>query len=63
MHPLGMYFAVTDSQREQGRGAAATRRTSFARVDATPIPEPERVSRFGRVAAMVRRHVMRTAGA
>lgn len=63
MHPLGLYLAIIDSQREHGWGVAAERRASFARVDATPITEPERVSRSRRVAAVVRRHVMRTAGA
>ena len=63
MHPLGLYLAITDSQREHGWRAWAERPSSFARVDATPIAEPERVSRIGRLAAMARRRVMRTAGA
>ena len=63
MHPLGMYLAITDSQREHGLGAAAERRAPFARVDATPIIEPERVSWIGRLAAMVRRRVMPMGGA
>ena len=63
MHPLGLYLAITDSHREHGWHAWAVRPASFARVDATPITEPERVSRVGRLAAMARRRVMRTAGA
>jgi hypothetical protein len=63
MHPLGIYLSITDSQREHGWGQATERRPSFARVDATPVTEPEPVSRIGRLRAMVRRHVMRPAGA
>jgi hypothetical protein len=63
MHPLGLYLAITDSKREQGWIAADDRRCSYARVDAVPIAEPDRVSRIGRMAAMVRRHVVRMAGA
>ena len=63
MHPFGIYLAITDSQREHGWGAAAERRASFARVDATPLTEPEPVSRIGRLAAIVRRRVGRTASA
>lgn len=66
MHPLGLYLAITDSQREHGGVAAQERRLSFGKVDATPLAEPEPaepVSRVGRVAAIVRRRVMRTAGA
>ncbi len=63
MHPFGIYLAITDSQREHGWVAADARRAAFARVDATPITEPERVSRIRRLAAMVRRHFLRTAGA
>ena len=61
MHPL----AITDSQRDHG-WVAADERTPFARVDAPPIDEPEpveRVSRVGRLAGLVRRLVIRTAGA
>lgn len=63
MHPLGIYFAITDSQREYGLGQTKERRAAFARVDAMPITEPEPVSRIGRLAAMLRRRVLRTAGA
>ena len=63
MHPLGLYLAVTDSQREHGWTPDQQRRVQFAKVDALPITEPEPVTRVGRLAAIVRRRVMRTAGA
>ncbi len=63
MHPFGMYLAITDSQREHGWVAAEARRAGFARVDATPLAEPEPMSRIGRLAAVVRRRVGRTANA
>ena len=63
MHPLGVYLAITDRQREHRWAAAQERRGQFARADAMPITEPEPTSRIGRLAAMARRRVMRTAGA
>jgi hypothetical protein len=63
MHPLGTYLAITDSQRESGRGRAMERPAPFARVDAPPISEPEPGSRVRRLVAMLRRRVVRTAGA
>jgi hypothetical protein len=63
MHPLGIYLAIRDSQREDGWGQTKVRPAAFARVDALPIIEPEPVSRVGRLAAMLRRRVLRTAGA
>ena len=63
MHPFGLYLAITASQREHGSVADDKGRASFARVDAMPIARPEPVSRIGRLAAIARRHVMRTAGA
>lgn len=63
MHPLGMYIAIRDSQREDGSGQTKVRPAAFAVVDALPIIEPEPVSRVGRLAAMLRRRVLRTAGA
>ena len=63
MHPLGTYLAITDGQRDSGLDQAAERRPSFARDDASPITEPERRSRFARLAALLRRRVLRTAGA
>jgi hypothetical protein len=62
MHPFGLYLAITDSQRENGWVAAHERRASFARVDAMPITKPKPVSWIGRLAAIVRRRVMRMAG-
>ena len=61
MHPLGTYLAITDSQREHGWGQTKTR-PEWAPVDALPI-EPEQVSRVARLAAMLRRRLLRTAGA
>jgi hypothetical protein len=63
MHPLGTYLAITDSQRDYGRGQTKVRAAAYARVDAMPITEPEPVSPIGRLAAMLRRRVLRTAGA
>ena len=62
MHPLGTYLAITDSQREYGWGQTKAR-TAWARVDALPIIEPEPVSRVARLAAMLRRRVLRSVGA
>lgn len=62
MHPLGTYLAITDSQREYGWGQTKTR-PAWAPVDALPIIEPEQVSRVARLAAMLRRRLLRTAGA
>jgi hypothetical protein len=63
MHPLGTYLAITDIQREYGWGQVKERPAAFARVDATPLTEPEPVSRIERLAAMLRRRGPRTAGA
>ena len=63
MHPLGIYLAINDVQREHGRDEADRRRPSFAREDATPTVEPEPDSRMRRLAGALRRRVMRTAGA
>jgi hypothetical protein len=63
MHPLGLYLAVTDSQHEHGSAPGQRRRASFAKVDALPITEPEPVTRIRRLTGIVRRRVMRTAGA
>lgn len=60
MHPLGMYLAITENQRDSGWGQAKERPAAFARVDAVPISEPEPVSRIRRLAAMLRRRVLRT---
>ena len=63
MHPFGIYLAITDSQREHGWVAADARRAGFARVDTTPLVEPEPVSRMGRLVAVVRRRLSRAANA
>ena len=63
MHPFGLYLVATDIQREHRWGADNDRRTSFARVDALPLTEPEPASLVGRLAGILRRCIMRTAGA
>ena len=63
MHPFGIYLAITDGQREYAWGRAKDSRAAFARVDAMPITDPEPVSRIGRLATMLRRRILRTAGA
>jgi hypothetical protein len=59
MHPFGMYLAVRDSQRANGWVAVDKRRFPYARVDALPILEPEPASRRQRLAAALRRLVIR----
>jgi hypothetical protein len=67
MHPLGTYLAIKDAHRDHGWLAADDPHAMFARVDALPMPEPEPDreprSRIARLAAIVRRRVIRTAGA
>jgi hypothetical protein len=63
MHPFGLYLAATDIQREHRSVAHRDRNASLARVDASPITEPEPVSRIGRLAAIFRQRVMRVGGA
>jgi hypothetical protein len=62
MHPFGLYLAITDSQREHG-WPTKERQVQFAGEDATPVVAPEPVSRMRRLAGIVRRRVLRTAGA
>jgi hypothetical protein len=59
MHPFGMYLAIRDSQRANGWVAVDKRRTQFAKVDALPLLETERAPLSGRLAAALRRLVMR----
>jgi hypothetical protein len=63
MHPFALYLAATDSERNYGTAAARNRRPQYATVDALPLDEPARVSRLGRLAAMLRRRVARVASA
>jgi hypothetical protein len=63
MHPFGTYLAITTVHREPDWSAPESDPATFARVDATPVREPEPRSRFARLAAMLRRRVLRTAGA
>jgi hypothetical protein len=68
MHPLGTYLAIKDAHREYGGLPADDPHATFARVDALPMPEPEPEqdreprSRIARLAAVVRRRVIGTAG-
>ena len=62
MHPLGTYLAITDSQREGGWGQTKAG-PAWPPVDALPSIEPEPVSLVARLTAMLRRRVLRTAGA
>lgn len=59
MHPLGLYLAITDHQREHGWTPDDDRRPAPAPVGAKPTtePGPEPVSRLARLAAILRRRV------
>jgi hypothetical protein len=59
MHPLGTYLAISDGQRDSHWDATDERRTRFARVDAAPLLEPETAPRRARLAAALRRLVLR----
>ena len=63
MHPLGTYLAITTAQREHDMVAREAHPAAFARVDATPMVEVRDRSRIERMAEIVRRRVLRTAGA
>jgi hypothetical protein len=63
MNPIGLYLVLTDHQREHGWVSAEERRRHVARADTAPIVEPETGSRIGRLAAVLRRRVARSAGA
>jgi hypothetical protein len=63
MHPLGLYLAVKDMKRDELAGAARDRRMTFAKVDATPLVEEERMSLRDRIVAVVRSRVARAAHA
>lgn len=57
MHPLGLYLAITDSQREHGWVADDDRRAAPVPANARPMVEPEPASRLARLAAIIRRRV------
>jgi hypothetical protein len=63
MHPFGIYLAVTDHRRERRNETGGRPGVSFARVDAPPLVEAPRVSRIGRLSAIVRRRVLGAASA
>lgn len=62
MHPLGLYLVISDNQREHGH-RTDDRRPTYAAVDAVPMTAREPRARFGRLSAIVRRRVTRTASA
>lgn len=57
MHPLGLYLAITDNQREHGWVADDDRRAAPAPANAKPMTTPAPGSRLARLAAIVRRRV------
>jgi hypothetical protein len=65
MHPFGMYLAIRDGEREHGRVDERRPGFVFAKVDAAPLPEPESASasRVRRAVVVIRRLVVRPAGA
>ena len=63
MHPFGTYLAITDSRREHGNETGDRPGVSFARVDAPPLVEGPRDSRIGRLTTLIRRRILRAAGA
>lgn len=60
MHPFALYLAATDVEHNY---AERNRRPRYAPVDALPLNEPARVSRRGRLIAILRRRVARAATA
>lgn len=64
MHPFGMYLVIRDRERQDGWADDRRSGTTFARVDAPRLPEPEPAGpRVRRAVAMIRRLVVRPAGA
>ena len=63
MHPFALYLAATDVQHNYRAAAERNRRPRYAPVDALPLNEPARVSRRGRLMAILRRRVARAATA
>ena len=59
MHPLGLYLAINDNQREHGWAADDERRPVPAPAAPGPTApaESERGSRLARLAAILRRRV------
>lgn len=63
MHPFGTYLAITTLTREQHRVAPESHPAAFAPIEGRPPVELKPRSRIGRLTRIVRRHVLRTAGA
>jgi len=60
MHPFVLYLAAVDIERNHR--PPQRKRSQHVRAAATPSRDPARVSRLGRLTAIVRRSVERTAG-
>lgn len=63
MHPFALYLAATDAERNFSTAAERNRRPLYAPVDALPLDEPARLSRRGRLTAILRRRVALVASA
>ena len=63
MHPFALYLVAKDVQQDYRAAAERTRRTRFARVAAVRLNEPAPGSRLGRLTALLRRRVARSASA
>jgi hypothetical protein len=63
MHPLALYLAATDAERNYGTAGERNRRPQYATVDALPLNESARVSRLSRLTAGLRRRVALVASA
>lgn len=62
MHPLGLYLAITDGQREHGWSPAGERGSRHG-IDSMPVSEVRPSSPIARLTAMLRRRVVRPASA
>ena len=63
MHPLGMYLAITSSDREQQWADEDERAVTLARAEARTRVAPEPGRRIGRLTAILRRRRFGTARA
>lgn len=63
MHPFALYLAATDFEHKDRAAAERNRRPQYAPVDALPLNKPARVSRLGRLTAILRRRAARAASA
>jgi hypothetical protein len=63
MHPFALYLAAIDVEHNYGDATERNRGPRYAAVDALPLHEPARVSRRGRLTAILRRRVARAVSA